>query len=83
MKKPARSAFSSLSLALALAHSPLLLAADGDLVLYMDSATKQIYAEPGPNRVKLGSFRPVDDAAPRAWFARLLWTAIQGTPAAP
>ncbi len=33
-----------------------------DLELYMDTETKQIYAEPGPNRVRLGIFRPV--AAP-------------------
>ncbi|CAI8889326.1 phosphate-selective porin OprO and OprP [Methylocaldum szegediense] len=30
------------------------------LDLYMDSKTKQIYAEPGPGRVRLGSFRQVD-----------------------
>lgn len=33
------------------------------LDLYMDSKTKQIYAEPGPGRVRLGSFERVDEAA--------------------
>ncbi|HEY0684648.1 MAG TPA: porin [Steroidobacter sp.] len=31
------------------------------LELYMDTETKQIYAEPGPNRVRLGKFRPVEE----------------------
>jgi hypothetical protein len=35
------------------------LAAEGDLELYVDSTTKQIYAEPGANRVRMGTFRPV------------------------
>jgi hypothetical protein len=35
-----------------------------------------------PDYPEGGGF-PVDEAAPRAWFARLLWIAIQGTPAAP
>jgi hypothetical protein len=30
--------------------------------LYVDSTTQQIYAQPGPNRVKLGTFEKVDDA---------------------
>ncbi|SNR76974.1 Phosphate-selective porin [Methylobacillus rhizosphaerae] len=30
------------------------------LELYVDSATKQIFSEPGPNRVKMGIFRSVD-----------------------
>lgn len=29
------------------------------LDLYMDSKTKQIFAEPGPGRVRMGSFKPV------------------------
>jgi phosphate-selective porin OprO/OprP len=33
------------------------------LDLYVDSKTKQIYAEPGPNRIKLGSFERVGEAA--------------------
>jgi hypothetical protein len=37
------------------------------LDLYVDSATQQIYAEPGPNRVKLGTFVQVDEkTAPQA-----------------
>jgi hypothetical protein len=31
------------------------------LELFMDTQTKQIYAEPGPSRVPLGKFRPVDE----------------------
>lgn len=34
---------------------------DGALDLYMDTETKQIFAEPGPGRVRLGRFRPVDE----------------------
>ncbi|MCB5186928.1 OprO/OprP family phosphate-selective porin [Methylobacillus caricis] len=33
------------------------------LELYVDSNTKQIFSEPGPNRVKMGTFKPVDDTA--------------------
>ena len=32
------------------------------LDLYMDKKTKQLYAEPGPGRERLGSFKKVDDA---------------------
>lgn len=39
------------------------LAASADLELYMDSETKQIFAEPGPNRVSMGSFRSADESA--------------------
>lgn len=39
------------------------LAASADLELYMDSETKQIFAEPGPNRVRMGTFRPVETQA--------------------
>jgi hypothetical protein len=34
-----------------------------DLTLYVDSSSGQIYAEPGPNRVLMGSFRPVEEVA--------------------
>lgn len=34
-----------------------------DLTLYVDSSTGQIYAEAGPNRVLMGTFRPVEEAA--------------------
>ncbi|WP_025869336.1 porin [Methylobacillus glycogenes] len=41
--------------------------ADGQtLELYVDSTTKQIFSEPGPNRVKMGTFKPVDAAAEAA-----------------
>lgn len=33
-----------------------------DLELYMDESSKQIFAEPGPGRVPLGTFRPVTEA---------------------
>jgi phosphate-selective porin OprO/OprP len=32
------------------------------LDLYMDKKTKQLYAEPGPGRERIGSFKKVDDA---------------------
>ncbi len=41
--------------------SPLLAA---DLTLYVDSSTGQLYAEPGPNRTLMGTFRPVEAASP-------------------
>ncbi len=51
----------TLSLAvLSLLASPLLAA---DLTLYVDSSTGQLYAEPGPNRTLMGTFRPVEGAA--------------------
>lgn len=34
------------------------------LDLYVDSVTKQVYTEPGPNRVRLGTFQQVDETAP-------------------
>lgn len=37
-----------------------------DLELYVDTQTKQIYAEPGPNRVSVGTYRRVDPAATAA-----------------
>lgn len=49
------------------------LASAADLTLYVDSGTGQIYAEPGPNRVLMGTFRSVDEAAAPA----------AATPAAP
>ena len=36
------------------------------LTLYMDQSTKQILAEPGPNRVRLGEFEAVDPCADQA-----------------
>jgi hypothetical protein len=32
------------------------------LELYVDAATKQVYAEPGENRIRLGSFQRVDES---------------------
>ncbi|KJV07750.1 hypothetical protein [Methylocucumis oryzae] len=45
--------------------SPLLIGASlnaSALELYVDDTTKQIFAEPGPNRTKLGSFVPAEQA---------------------
>jgi phosphate-selective porin OprO/OprP len=35
---------------------------DQVLELYVDTNTKQIFSEPGPNRVKMGNFKPVGSA---------------------
>jgi hypothetical protein len=35
--------------------------AEATIELYMDQKTKQIYAEPGPGRIKLGTFEQVDE----------------------
>lgn len=57
---------------IALAVSALFAAADGradnadaDLTFYVDTETKQVFTEPGPNRRPLGTFRRVE-AAPAA-----------------
>ncbi len=39
------------------------LADAGKLILYMDTVTKQVYAEPGKNRIKLGVFQQVEETA--------------------
>ncbi len=49
-----------LMLAVAGVSAPALAA---DLELYMDTETKQIFAEPGPNRQRIGKFRPVEENA--------------------
>lgn len=49
----------SLVLAAGLLHATAATGAEGDLELYVDNITKQIYAEPGFNRVPIGTFRPV------------------------
>ena len=36
-------------------------AAEADVELYVDQKTRQIFAEPGPGRARLGAFRKVDD----------------------
>jgi len=33
------------------------------LELYVDTATKQVYTEPGPNRARLGTFQQVDESS--------------------
>ena len=55
--------FSALALAVMNIAANNASAANNDLQLYMDSATKQIFAEPGANRVPLGTFRAVEEAA--------------------
>jgi hypothetical protein len=55
---PRHEALARYVLALAFAGACLPALAE-DLELYMDSETKQIYAEPAPNRQRLGKFRPI------------------------
>jgi phosphate-selective porin OprO/OprP len=43
--------------------------------LYVDTKTKQLYAEPGPHRERLGSFEKVDEAAPAKPTAKAAETA--------
>jgi phosphate-selective porin len=74
------SALARYVLAFALAGACLPALAE-DLELYMDSETKQIYAEPGPGRQRLGKFRPVEEAAPAA--APVRPPAVAATSAAP
>ena len=62
MKIP-QAVFSALALAVMNIAANNASAANNDLQLYMDSATKQIFAEPGANRVPLGTFRAVEEAA--------------------
>ncbi|MGZ8136582.1 MAG: porin, partial [Methylococcaceae bacterium] len=47
------------------------------LDLYVDNNTKQLFAEPGPGRTKLGSFERVDDAKNQAEKQQAELTAIQ------
>ncbi|MGZ0076806.1 OprO/OprP family phosphate-selective porin [Methylomonas sp. YC3] len=54
---------SKLSLAVAAIIGSGICAEAMALDLYVDSKTKQIFAEPGPGRVKLGSFEKVEDTA--------------------
>ncbi|MDY6945602.1 MAG: porin, partial [Pseudomonadota bacterium] len=53
----------ALALAIAGASEPGLAQ---DLELFMDTKTKQIFAEPGLDRVPLGKFRPVEEQQPAA-----------------
>src|SRR5690606_10366714 len=45
-----------------LCASPHVHAAEGDLELYVDPVTGQIFARPGPGLQALGTFRPVTEA---------------------
>lgn len=56
-------------------------AASADLELYLDTETKQIFAEPGTNRVRIGSFRPVDEAEAESVVVQPV-AAESGAPAA-
>lgn len=60
------------------ALSALSPAAAAELDLYVDQTTKQLFAEPGPGRVKLGRFVQVDENAAAATA-----TTTTTTPAAP
>lgn len=52
------------TLATALMLASAMAMADAQVLeLYVDSNTKQIFSEPGPNRVKIGTFRSVDNPA--------------------
>jgi len=54
--------FSKLSLAVATVLSAGASSAAFAIDLYVDTKTKQIYAEPGPHRERMGSFERVEDA---------------------
>lgn len=58
--------FSKLSLAVISAMSIAATQNAGALELYVDTKTKQLYAEPGPHREKLGTFERVEDAPTKA-----------------
>lgn len=66
-------------LALGLSVAATFSASAATLDLFVDKATGQIYAEPGPGRTKLGTFQQVDEpvaapapvAAARKWYDRL------------
>jgi hypothetical protein len=55
--------------------------AAADLTLYVDSSSGQIFAEPGANRVLMGTFRSVDEAAQPAAPAVIAAQAITQAPA--
>jgi phosphate-selective porin OprO/OprP len=55
--------FSRLTLAVTAVLGASLSSAAFAIDLYVDSTTQQIFAEPGPNRVKLGSFEKVEETA--------------------
>ncbi len=57
---------SLLAAAVALLMGTAAYGAEGDLQLYLDTQTSQLYAEPGPNRVSIGTFRPVTEQAEAA-----------------
>ncbi len=54
--------FSKLTLAVATVLSACASSGAFAIDLYVDTQTKQIYAEPGPNRERMGSFERVEDA---------------------
>ncbi|MEQ1637417.1 MAG: porin [Methylococcales bacterium] len=54
--------FSRLTLAIAAALGASLSSQAFAIDLYVDTKTKQIYAEPGPHRERMGSFERVEDA---------------------
>lgn len=55
--------FSRLTLAVTAVLGASMSSAAFAIDLYVDSTTQQIFAEPGPNRVKLGSFEKVEETA--------------------
>lgn len=65
-RSPLSTAISAISLAFAVLATAPAGAAEGDMQLYVDTQSKQIFAEPGPNRVLMGTFRPVTEQAAAA-----------------
>lgn len=53
------------------------------LDLYVDTVSKQVYTEPGPNRVALGTFQKVDPTVPAAPAAGLAATPAAATRTSP
>ena len=58
--------FSKLTLAVAAVLGVSVTSSAFAIELYVDTRTKQIYAEPGPNREKMGTFERVEDSAAKA-----------------
>ncbi|MEX2482323.1 MAG: porin [Gammaproteobacteria bacterium] len=58
-----RSAAFGIAFAIVLCALSTTVNAGEGLELYVDTATKQVFTEPGPNRVRLGSFVRIDETA--------------------
>lgn len=64
--KPFKLKMTAATMLLLFSASPAIMAANGQdgevLQLFVDTTTKQIFSEPGPNRVKMGDFKPAASA---------------------